>query len=112
MYCILNVAPRAKYKLPLNAFDMRHTEKSCEQDNDKYRNQKKSNVQCAMIDHDCLQAPEKYICDIKFHFSLWKGRHKTQGKAYKKSTNHIQGTSICILNLILNSFLFEFIYFH
>ena len=37
LYCILNVAPRAKYKLPLNAFDMRHTEKSCEQDNDKYK---------------------------------------------------------------------------
>ena len=28
--------------------------------------------------------------DIKFHFSLWKGRRKTQGKAYKKSTNLIQ----------------------
>ena len=54
----------------------------------------------------------KHICDIKFHFSLWKGPHKTQGKAYKKATNHIQGTSICILNLILNSFLLEFIFFH
>ena len=50
--------------------------------------------------------------DIKSHFSLWKGRRKTQGKAYKKSTNHIQGASICILNLILNSFLLEFIFFH
>ena len=46
--------------------------------------------------------------DIKLHFSLWKGRRKTQGKAYKKST---KVTSICILNLILNFFLLEFIFF-